>query len=301
MFLPYTQVQLHEGSQASGAEWAGRSPETRPVKREHGCSLPLGYRSPSFPALGIPFPILTPCLMPCPRPDPVLTSLTHTRAHTVCLITMSVSGHWDAMGSHPGSQQVSAFPGEWEGRAGESDVEAPTSVPLPSRSCTPPSLPPRNASSQDSWSQGLGSSQRQDMGLHPGAGLCNSHLQWRCRCSGSRTRPELGSGEEQPGPVTISPTCAETSEGTAAWGQCSGCCHPERGWWGWFSVGWLWRSTLRPPGELWIWFLSRLPSPGSWHCPRPWSACQAGCCSHRQGPVFNCFSFQTSGTAGPSR
>lgn len=222
-------------------------PQRQGVKRGSvAAPCPLGYRSPSSPAFGVPFPILTPCLMPCPRPDPVLTSLTHTRAHTVCLITMSVSGHWGAMGSHPGSQQVSAFPGEWEGRVGESDVGAPTSAPLPSRSCTPPSLPPRNASFQDSWSQGLGSSQRQDMGLHLGAGLCNSHPQWRCRCSGSRTRPEPGSREEQPGPVTVSPTCAETSKGIAVWGQFSGCCHPERGWRGWFSGGRLWRSTLCP-------------------------------------------------------
>lgn len=79
---------------------------------------PLGSHSPSSPALGVPFPILTPCLMPCPRPDAVLTSLTCTRAYTVCLITMSVSGHWGAMGLHP-NRQVSAFPGEWEGGVGE--------------------------------------------------------------------------------------------------------------------------------------------------------------------------------------
>lgn len=103
---------------------------------------PLGSHHPSSPALGVPFSILTPCLMPCPRPDAVLTSLTCTRAYTVCLITMSVSGHWGAMGLHP-DRQVSAFPGEWEGGVGEQDIGAHISaLPPTSRSCTPPSLPP---------------------------------------------------------------------------------------------------------------------------------------------------------------
>lgn len=79
---------------------------------------PLSSLSLSSPALRVPFPILTPCLMPCPRPDAELTSLTCTPAYTVCLITMSVSGHWGAVGLHPG-RQVSAFPGEWEGGVGE--------------------------------------------------------------------------------------------------------------------------------------------------------------------------------------
>ena len=96
---------------------------TGPVERgSMAAPCPLGSHSPSSPALGIPFPILTPCLMPGPHPDAVLTSLTCTCAHTVCLITMSVSGHWGAMGSHPGSQQVSAFPEGWEMGGWESQM-----------------------------------------------------------------------------------------------------------------------------------------------------------------------------------
>lgn len=90
-------------------------PWTGPVERGSvAAPCPPGSCSPSSPALRVPFPILTPCLMPCPRPDSVLISLTRTRAHTVCLITMSVSGHRGAMGSHPGGRQVSVFPGRWE-------------------------------------------------------------------------------------------------------------------------------------------------------------------------------------------
>lgn len=39
---------------------------------------------------------------------------THTCTHCL-LIAMSVSGHWGAMGLHPGSRQVSASLGNWEG------------------------------------------------------------------------------------------------------------------------------------------------------------------------------------------
>lgn len=276
-------------------------PWTGPVERGSVAALcPLGSRSPSSPALGVPFPILTPCLMPCPRLDVVLTSLTRIRAHTVCLITMSVSGHWGAMGSYPGSWQVSAFPGGWEGggwrvRRWSTHQCPPAFQVLHTSIPAPPTMP----ASRTPQSQGLGSSQRWDMGLHPGAELCNSHLQQRCHWSGSHTRPEPGSGEEQPGPASISPTCAKTPPRGQ---QCGDSCrHLERGWRSWFSGGQLWGSTLWPPGELWVWLLSPLPSPGSWHCPCPWSACWAGCCGRQRGPVFNCLSFQTSATAGPSQ
>lgn len=93
---------------------------------------PLGSHSLSSAALGVPFPILTPCLMPCPHPDATLTSLTRTPAYTVCLITMSVSGHWGAMGLHP-DRQVSAFQGngkgEWESKT-LVHTSVPTSLPF---------------------------------------------------------------------------------------------------------------------------------------------------------------------------
>lgn len=109
---------LPEGSPASGAGGAGW-PWTGEVERGSvAAPCPPGSHCPSSPALGVPLSILTPCLMPCPRPDAVLTSLTHTPASTVCLITMSVSGHWGAVGLHP-DRQVPAFPGEWEGGVGE--------------------------------------------------------------------------------------------------------------------------------------------------------------------------------------
>lgn len=123
----------------------------------------------------------------------------------------------------------------------------------------------------------------------------------------THSRPDLAptqcqcSGEEQQGPASVPPSHAQTPEGTAVWGQCSKSHLPERGWQGWFSGVWLWGSMLWPPGELWLWLLSPLPGPGSWHCPCTWSACRAGCCGQQWGAVFNHLSFQTSGTAGPSQ
>lgn len=136
---------------------------------------PLGSHSPSSPVLGVPFPILTPCLMPCPRPDAVLTSLTCTRAYTVCsspCLCLGTGVPWVYIQTGRSLPSQGNGKGEWESKA----LEHTSVAPPPSRSCTPPSLPP--SAMPASRTHGvLGSSQRQDMGLHPGAGLCNSHPQ----------------------------------------------------------------------------------------------------------------------------
>lgn len=226
---------------------------------------------------------------------------THTCTH--CLPHHHVCV-W-ALGCHGFiSRQLAGFclpRGMGRGGVGESDVGAPTSAPLPSRSCTPPSLPPPQCQLPGlPRAKGLGPAKDGTWGCIPALNsatpTCNKDV---TGLAPTRGRPEPGSGEEQPGPASISPTCAKTPPRGQ---QCGDSCrHLERGWRSWFSGGQLWGSTLWPLGELWVWLLSPLPSPGSWHCPCPWSACWAGCCGRQRGPVFNCLSFQTSATAGPSQ
>lgn len=77
-------------------------------------------RVPQAPTVPLPRPSGShgPSSLHASCPVLVLTSLTRTPASTVCLISMSVSGHWGAVGLHP-DRQVPAFPGEWEGGVGE--------------------------------------------------------------------------------------------------------------------------------------------------------------------------------------
>lgn len=146
------------GSGPSGisGQWSrrGRTSAEQSQSRGHvAISRPLGSRSPSSPALRDPFLLLTPCLMPCLHPNAILTSLTRTRAHSV---TMSVSGHWGAVRSHPGSQQISAFPGGGKGRQESQTLEHPPVSPCPLGPAHPHPCPPAMPASGTPGVKGLG-------------------------------------------------------------------------------------------------------------------------------------------------
>lgn len=101
------------GQKGQDGPWTGE------VKRGSvAAPCALGSHSPSSPALGVPFPILTPCLMPCPRPDAVLTSPTRTRAYTVCsspCLCLGTGVPW----VHIQTGRSLPSQGEWEGGVGE--------------------------------------------------------------------------------------------------------------------------------------------------------------------------------------
>lgn len=270
VFFPHAQAQPHEGTQASGAERAGRPLDRASQKRERGCSL-----SHRLPQSFLPSPQGP---IPHPHSMPHALSLSGRRAHlpdthtcTHCLPHHDVCV-W-ALGCHGFTSRQLAGSQE-DGKQGGGRVR-PTSAPPPSRSCTPPSLPPCNASFQDSQSRGLGSSQRQDVGLQPWAGLCNSHLQQRCCWSGSRTQPEPGSGEEQPGLASISPACAETPQGDRSVGTVQQLPPPGEGlvglvqWWSALEV-----HAVAPRRAL---GLAPKPPPWSWQLALPLSlVCLSG-------------------------
>lgn len=256
---------------------------------------PLGSHSPSSPVLGVPFPILTPCLMPCPRPDAVLTSLTCTRAYTVCsspCLCLGTGVPWvyiQTGRSLPSQGNGSGRVRHWSTHQWPPHLLGPAHPhPCPPPQCQLPGL-----------TECLGPAKDRTWGCIPGLDSATPTHSRPDLASTQCQSPSLGkSSGVQPASL---PHMLRPPEGTAVWGQCSDSHLPERGWQGWFSGVWLWGSMLWPPGELWLWLLSPLPGPGSWHCPCTWSACRAGCCGHQWGPVFNHLSFQTSGTAGPSR
>ena len=196
MFFSHAQAQLHEGSQASGAEGAGCPLDRANQERERGCSL--SPRLPQSFLSGPQGPIPHPHSMPhalslsrCHAHLPDMHTCTHCLPHHhVCVWALGCHGFTSRQ---PAGFCLPRRMGRGDGRVRRWSTHQ---CPLPSRSCTPPSLPPPNASFRDCRSRGLGSSQRWDMGLHPRAGLCKSHLQRRCRWSGSRMQPEPGAGEE---------------------------------------------------------------------------------------------------------
>lgn len=156
VFFPCAWAKLHEGSQASGTEGAGSPMDRASQERECGCSL-----SPRLPQSLFPIsqgPIPHPHSMPHALSSPgCCAHLPDTHICTHCLPHHHVCA-W-ALGCHGFTcRQTAGFclPRGWEAGAGESDVEAPTSVLLPSRSCTPPFLFSCMPASMTSGAKGLG-------------------------------------------------------------------------------------------------------------------------------------------------
>lgn len=176
MLFPCGWPWFREGSPACGAEGAGCPLDRRSRERECGCSL-----SPRLPQSFLPG-----TQDPIPHPHSMLHALSSSRCrahlpdmhtcihclphHHVCVWALGCQG----FASRQAGLCLPRGMGRGSGRVRHwSTHQWP---PPPSRSCTPPSLPP--SAMPASRTHGvLGSSQRQDMGLHPGAGLCNSHPQ----------------------------------------------------------------------------------------------------------------------------
>lgn len=291
MLFPCGRPWLREGSPASGAEGAGWPLDRRSRERERGCSLCTRLPQSFLPGLRgpIPHPHSMPHALSSSRRRAHLPD-THTCIHCL-LITMSVSGHGGAVGSHP-DRQVSAFPGEWEGGMGEQGIGAHISAPphhllgpahphpCPPPQCQLPGLTER-----------LGPAKDRTRGCILGLDSATPTHSRPDLAPTQRQSPALGqSSGVQPASLPHKPRplrgqqCGD-SAATAASRRGAG------------RVG----SAVFGFGGPCLWLLSPLRGPGSWHCPCPWSACRAGCCGRRCCPVFNHLSFQTSATAGPSR